>query len=265
MCGIILRQDVVTNMAISQLAKVLYDFGGKGSQATLHEACEFFYNLKGALAKVNKLEDLPAWAREGRLACDRFELHLHVAGRSYLKDLVSKEGIDGAAAAVEKLEIKPSPCFEKMLEVVRQGPSIKTLNLDEPLPGDIGGVTKQIKNMLTMSTLPIEDVKCFFPELDKNIQQYNEKVLKNMDHVLEKVEACVRLGKAKVDKYRRPSKMRDCVCVFFLFFFSALKANRKVSERALPGPRSVNFTGLFPLIHAALFFSRNFAVHPTDC
>ena len=136
------------------------------------------------------------------MACDRFELRLDSAGRSYLKDLVTKHGIDGAATEINKVKIKPSACLEKMMEVVRQAPSIKALDTKEEKSMECGAIAKQVKNMLSLGSLPIEDIKRLYPELTTLMQEYNEKVLANMDEVLQSVEACVRSGKEKVDKYR---------------------------------------------------------------
>lgn len=192
----VLRKDVLYNSTLSEFAIALHDYG-KEEKPNLKASCAARASLHRCLAKCHKLDGLPPWVKEGKLAVERFDTQLTVQGMREFKQLVVAGGPEKAVQAIQKDAIELGPDLDKALGVLRQAQLLQSLSSspDDPLP-------QQAKTLLTIDSLEIENIKFFFPDVIDTLTKFRAKAHENMAEGLGKVEEAIKNAQTKLCKYR---------------------------------------------------------------
>ena len=193
--------------ATSSLATLLLDFAD--GEDGVSEACRLLHSVKATLHSCQGLERVPPFFREGKLACERSELLADQFAKEHLLALLRSGGAKSALDFVQTQKIQPSPGLQMSIDVLKQGQLLEELTAlvenYEPTAQDdkdFSRITQAIKSMLTVSSLSIEDVKHFYPDVPEKIQKFQAFVEKDMTQLFQSAMACIKKGSTLVEKYR---------------------------------------------------------------
>ena len=195
---------------VSDFASSLLTFS-KEPEPTLKTFCNFIACLLAVFGNGHKLEGLPHWLREAKLACQRFEIEVLTYGKSQWAKTIKEKSV---AALLE--EISADPCeltagLDKAFRVIQQSKVIFEITQNPSTqPEDI---LSNIKSLLTLESLETEEVRYFFPEQTAVIASFRAKVNDLASLRMDKVELTVKKGKNLVDKYRRAGCRLSSYCI----------------------------------------------------
>lgn len=204
MCYSILRSDNgAMHKATSDLATLLLEFAN--SEPDFAFACNTLAKFKTTLNSCKSFEVIPAWLKEAKLACDRLELVADQRGRDWLKQLVAESGPAAALDVVQEKKIQPTAAFQSSVDVLKQAKLLEQVTKDDtttPKP-DLSDTCQFARNLLTLSSLSIEDIKLFFPDLEQKFTQFQVMMEAHMDKVFTETMTFVQTGSKAIHKYRQ--------------------------------------------------------------
>eukprot|EP00913_Durusdinium_trenchii_P002667 g2468.t1 len=167
----------------------------EASATTISDQVDTFKILRTAVEKICKL------------ACERFELLADQFAKEHLLALLRSGGAKSALDFVQTQKIQPSPGLQMSIDVLKQGQLLEELTAlvenYEPTAQDdkdFSRITQAIKSMLTVSSLSIEDVKHFYPDVPEKIQKFQAFVEKDMTQLFQSAMACIKKGSTLVEK-----------------------------------------------------------------
>ena len=202
LCSCILRKDMEKNKAASELACAVLEYG-EHAQPDLPQSCMMAVNLKRVLTICQRLEGLPGWVREGRLALERFEVQLTSQAKAEWKALLDSHGIDHALKMVEagKLgQVDLNVELDGALAVLKQGKALSELSKFDL---ESATLVEKAKHLLTVATLQVEAIKFFFPDAMETVADFKAKVTKMVVEGLEQINANTKSVEKNLSKYRR--------------------------------------------------------------
>lgn len=202
LCSCLLRKDMEKNKATSELACAFLEYG-EHVEPDLLQSCAMAMNLKRVLTMCQRLEGLPGWVREGRLALDRFEVQLTSQAKAEWKALLDSHGIDHTLKMVEggKLgQVDLNVEIDGALAVLKQG---KTLSELSKFDLESATLVQKARYLLTVSTLQVEAIKFFFPDVMETVSDFKAKVTKMVMEGLDQISASTKPVEKILSKYRR--------------------------------------------------------------
>ncbi|CAK9074797.1 unnamed protein product, partial [Durusdinium trenchii] len=188
-------KDVDQNLALSEFASMLLHYAVE-EKPTLKDSCAARAGLQNTLALCHKLEGLPKWVKEGRLALDRFDQQLTNVGKHEWKQLLATDGPVKALQVIQDQKLELSPELDKLVGVLKQAHVLQGLVSSPTDP-----LTQQAKALLTIDSLEIENIKFFFPDLMDTLSSFRSQAHENLSAGLSKIEDMLKTGKGKVSKY----------------------------------------------------------------
>eukprot|EP00435_Cladocopium_sp_Y103_P028421 s4337_g7.t1 len=180
-----------TNKLRSELAGAFLEYG-EHAQPDLPQSCALALNLKRVLGMCQRLEGLPRWVREGRLALERFELQLTSQAKAEWKALLDSNGIDYTLKVVEGGKVGQVDLNAEMdgaLAVLKQG---KTLSDLSSFSLESATLVQKAKHLLTVSSLGVEQIKFFFPDVMETVSNFKAQVTKMVVEGLEQISATTK-------------------------------------------------------------------------
>ena len=197
-CNHILLRERLHYGLVSDLALALLKFAIE-PRPSLKTLCHFASSARTVISGAQRLEGLPAWVRELRLASDRFEIALTEFGRKLWAERIQREGCDPLLSEMEKDAVELNPGLDKALRVIQQSKTMSNLSSDPAADSD---VLQHIKSLITLDSLEIEEIKFFFPDCVEKMLSFQATVTKLALEKLDEVETHVKTGRDLIGKYR---------------------------------------------------------------
>lgn len=204
--GILQHQEKIKEAKLSySIAEALLTFSG--TQGTLGASYTLLHTLKTILGGCQGLPSVPAFHGELLLAINRLESIANVKAKSMLQKEVLEKGATAALEKVQKEGIKPSPVLQASIDVLKQGKLLEEVK-DVDITDDVtwAEMNECVRNMLTVSSLAVEEIKFFYPNCMDRIKSFTFKVEVCVNRMFEKVEHHLKTGKAIIGKYRLTGK-----------------------------------------------------------
>ena len=141
-CSKVLQKDPAYHAALAGVAKTFL-MHGQYEQPSLQQACSFASDMQKELLSCQKLEGLPRWVRESRLAMERFTMSVTLHAKEMWKEMISSSGVEHTISKIEEDKLDMPPELGKCFSVLKQGKLISELKEE---PGD-----SMIQNVRTCS------------------------------------------------------------------------------------------------------------------
>lgn len=171
-------------------------------EPSLHKGFKTLHILKLCLSGGENLESIPVWLKEGKLAAGRFELLLDSAGKQMLKKVVAEQGASAALDKIQQSDIEVTAGLQQAVNVLKQAKLLDEIKADFTPAEDLSTTSHCMKLMLTASSLSIEDIRYFYPEVPERIRSFSTTVESHMDSVFGKIEAHLKFGTKFLSDYR---------------------------------------------------------------
>lgn len=150
-------------------------------------------------------EAMPPWVTDAKQACQRLEMLLDKSGRDKLKALANEaHGVSGALDWIQSEKLVMTPGLQQCVDVLKQAKLLKDTGAEftVPVKEDLKGTCVCVKNMLTICSLQIEDIKFFFPDAAEHVATFQSTVEAHMEGRFVMIERWVRAGKEMITKFR---------------------------------------------------------------
>ena len=174
---------------------------GDHEEPSLKASCTFAAGVQLALASCERLDGLPKWVRETRLALDRFLCVLTGEVKASWKASLAVEGIDNLVSKVEAEKLTLPSALEKSFRVVKHGHWVGDINVLQTEPS-AETLLANVKLMLTIDSLEIEEIRYFFPNVPDEIRVFRNKVTDLVEADLKKIKDLVVEGQKCLAPYR---------------------------------------------------------------
>lgn len=194
----------VLENATCELATLLAIFSFSTDAAEMATVFKTLSIFKAVLNSCKTLETVPVWLKEAKLASERLEILADQRGKEWLKELFTAEGSAATLDKVQKLKLQPTPAFQEALNVLKQAKTLEDVMKNEvsELKDDLSETSHYVKIMLTLVSLPIEDIRLFYPDAVDKLGNFQALVEERMDQVFSKIAALIKTGSSQIQKYR---------------------------------------------------------------
>lgn len=196
--------DGQTGRAFANFAESVLTFAME-DEPTLALGFQNLRSLKNAIHATQTLEAIPPWVTDAKQACQRLEMLLDKSGRDKLKALANEaHGVSGALDWIQSEKLVMTPGLQQCVDVLKQAKLLKDTGAEftVPVKEDLKGTCVCVKNMLTICSLQIEDIKFFFPDAAEHVATFQSTVEAHMEERFVMIERWVRAGKEMITKFR---------------------------------------------------------------
>lgn len=220
-CSMILQQSPGHYGAMSGMGKALLEYG-QHEQPTVKQMCDFEATVQKVLSDCQKLEGLPGWVKEGRLAVERFSLLLTEHAKKEWSSKIQSQGLADALGSIQKEKLTLSPDLTKCLSVLKYGKLLQELGSEPSV-----SLIQDVKNLFTIESLEIEDIKFFFPEVPEKVTMFRAQATTSAMTGLKEIEDFIKEGRKLLSDFRHSLADKTLVWVvvrcFLLLFDSFIE------------------------------------------